>query len=84
MDVRADGPYEVGSLVFLSPEGTCVFTVIAKATFVLTPELSPLLTSGGDPVLYLSNPPGVSTDVRRRMLDDLAKSVRARRKTYLA
>lgn len=29
--------------------------------------------SGGDPVLYLSNPPGVSTDVRRRMLDDLAK-----------
>lgn len=29
--------------------------------------------SGGDPVLYLSNPPGVSTESRRRMLDDLAR-----------
>ncbi len=25
----------------------------------------------GDPVLYLSNPPGLDTDVRRQMLDDL-------------
>jgi len=29
--------------------------------------------SEGDPVLYLSNPAGVSTDVRRGLLDDLAK-----------
>ena len=29
--------------------------------------------SVGDPVLYLSNPPGVSTAARRRMLDDLAR-----------
>lgn len=29
--------------------------------------------SGGDPVLYLSNPPGVSSESRRRMLDDLAR-----------
>ena len=28
--------------------------------------------SVGDPVLYLSNPPGVDADARRRMLDDLA------------
>jgi hypothetical protein len=28
---------------------------------------------GGDPVLYLSNPPGISADARRRMLDGLAK-----------
>ena len=28
--------------------------------------------SGGDPVLYLSNPPGMSRDVRRGLLDDLA------------
>lgn len=28
---------------------------------------------GGDPVLYLSNPDGMSRDVRRGMLDDLAK-----------
>jgi hypothetical protein len=27
----------------------------------------------GDPVLYLSNPPGISADARRRMLDGLAK-----------
>jgi len=29
--------------------------------------------SGADPVLYLSNPPGYSTDARRRFLDDLGK-----------
>jgi len=29
--------------------------------------------SGGDPVLYLSDPPGYSADARRRFLDDLAK-----------
>src|SRR5262245_18115191 len=29
--------------------------------------------SGADPVLYLSNPPGIDTTARRRFLDDLAK-----------
>ncbi|MGE3807441.1 MAG: DUF1501 domain-containing protein [Gemmataceae bacterium] len=29
--------------------------------------------STGDPVLYLSNPPGLDRDARRRFLDDLAK-----------
>ena len=29
--------------------------------------------SGADPVLYLSNPPGYSTEARRRFLDDLGK-----------
>jgi hypothetical protein len=29
--------------------------------------------SGSDPVLYLSNPPGIDGNVRRRFLDDLAK-----------
>ncbi|HKB40102.1 MAG TPA: DUF1501 domain-containing protein, partial [Gemmataceae bacterium] len=29
--------------------------------------------SSGDPVLFLSNPPGLSDDARRRMLDDLAR-----------
>ena len=29
--------------------------------------------SGRDPVLYLSNPPGIQAEVRRRFLDDLAK-----------
>jgi len=31
------------------------------------------LRSEGDPVLYLSNPPGVSAQTRRKMLDGLAK-----------
>src|SRR5436190_1644238 len=31
------------------------------------------LRARGDPVLYLSNPPGVSTESRRKMLDTLAK-----------
>src|SRR5207244_1174977 len=34
--------------------------------------------SGGDPVLYLSNPSGVGADTRRRMLDDLAALNRLR------
>jgi hypothetical protein len=29
--------------------------------------------SVGDPVLYLSNPPGIDRDARRRMMDDLAR-----------
>ena len=37
----------------------------------------------GDPVLYLSNPPGVSADARRRMLDGLAK-LNAKRYQVLA
>ena len=32
--------------------------------------------SGADPVLYLSNPPGYSSEARRRFLDDLAKAER--------
>src|SRR5262249_43696619 len=31
------------------------------------------LRSAGDPVLFLSSPPGVDSDTRRRVLDDLAK-----------
>jgi hypothetical protein len=31
------------------------------------------LRSGGEPVLYLSNPPGLDNAARRRMLDDLAR-----------
>ncbi|MDZ4860168.1 MAG: DUF1501 domain-containing protein, partial [Candidatus Hydrogenedentes bacterium] len=29
--------------------------------------------SGGDPVLYLSNPPGIDSETRRRMLDGIAE-----------
>ncbi|HEY7329567.1 MAG TPA: DUF1501 domain-containing protein [Gemmataceae bacterium] len=31
------------------------------------------MRSGGEPVLYLSNPPGLDNSARRRMLDDLAQ-----------
>jgi len=34
--------------------------------------------SAGDPVLYLSNPPGLSDETRRRVLDDLARLNQAR------
>ncbi len=54
MDVRADGPHEVGSLVFLSASGDWTLTVVAKATFQLAPELSPLLPTGGDPLLEIA------------------------------
>ena len=36
----------------------------------------------GDPVLYLSNPQGVSRSLRRSMLDDLAKLNEAKLKDY--
>ena len=35
--------------------------------------------SAGDPVLYLSNPPGVTRDVRRSMLDGIAKINQAKK-----
>ncbi len=37
---------------------------------------------GGSPVLYLDNPPGVSTEVRRGMLDDLAALNRSKWQEY--
>src|SRR5262249_20250457 len=36
------------------------------------------LRSGGEPVLYLSDPPGLDRSMRRRMLDDLARLNRLR------
>ena len=38
--------------------------------------------SAGDPVLYLSNPQGVSTEARRQMLDSLAQANREHFKTF--
>ena len=38
--------------------------------------------SSGDPVLYLSNPPGVSQTTRRRMLDGIEKINRLRAEAY--
>ena len=38
--------------------------------------------SNGDPVLYLSDPPGIGKDTRRRMLDSVAKLNGMRRELY--
>ncbi len=38
--------------------------------------------SGADPVLYLSNPPGLDQSTRRRMLDGIAKLNHMRAETY--
>jgi Protein of unknown function (DUF1501) len=43
------------------------------AGFLETKYQGVKLRSEGDPVLFLSNPPGVSREVRRGLLDDLAK-----------
>ena len=38
--------------------------------------------NGADPVLYLSNPPGISREVRRKFLDDLAELNQLNAKEY--
>ena len=43
------------------------------AGFLETKYQGVKLRSEGDPVLFLSNPAGVSREVRRGLLDDLAK-----------
>ena len=40
------------------------------------------LRSGGDPVLYLSNPPGVDASTRRSMLDDIQNLNQANLKEF--
>lgn len=50
MDVRSDGPLRVGSLIFRAGTGPYTLTVVAKATFDLTPGESPLVPDGGDAV----------------------------------
>ncbi|MGC1275509.1 MAG: DUF1501 domain-containing protein [Planctomycetaceae bacterium] len=49
-----------------------LFSRLWGSGFLPTQHAGVALRSAGDPVLYLSDPPGVSDDVRRRMLDGLA------------
>lgn len=49
-----------------------LFSRLWGAGFIPTQHQGVALRSQGDPVLYLSNPPGVSSETRRRMLDGLA------------
>jgi hypothetical protein len=50
-----------------------LFSRLWGAGFLPTKHQGVALRSTGDPVLYLSNPPGVSADARRKMLDGLAE-----------
>ena len=50
-----------------------LFSRMWAAGFLPTKHAGVSLRSSGDPVLYLSNPPGVTGDVRRQMLDGLSE-----------
>ncbi len=56
--------------------GTCgqlLFDYYWGSGFVPSKYQGVKFRAGGDPVLYLTNPPGISPQVRRGMLDDIAK-----------
>jgi hypothetical protein len=50
-----------------------LFSRLWGAGFLPSKHQGVALRSSGDPVLYLSNPPGVDADARRKMLDGLAE-----------
>lgn len=50
-----------------------LFSRLWGSGFLPTSHQGVALRSNGDPVLYLSNPPGVNPTTRRRMLDGLAE-----------
>jgi hypothetical protein len=54
-------------------QSQALFSRLWGSGFLPTMHQGVSLRSQGDPVLYLSNPPGVNQAVRRRMLDGLAK-----------
>lgn len=55
-----------------------LFSRMWAAGFLPTKHAGVSMRSSGDPVLYLSNPPGVSGTVRREMLDGLGELNQAR------
>ncbi len=54
-------------------QSQALFSRLWGAGFLPTRHQGVALRSSGDPVLYLSNPPGVSSQSRRQMLDGLAE-----------
>ena len=53
--------------------GQALYSRLWGSGFLSTQHAGVSLRSTGDPVLYLSNPQGMDTSMRRRMLDELAK-----------
>ncbi len=67
-----------GYLVMLSQgtgkaPGQPIFSRLWGSGYLPSNHQGVQLRPGKNPVLYLSNPPGINADGRRRMLDDLAK-----------
>ncbi len=54
-------------------QSQALFSRLWGSGFLPTRHQGVALRSSGDPVLYLSNPPGVDPETRRRMLDGLAE-----------
>jgi hypothetical protein len=54
-------------------EAQALFSRLWGSGFLPSQHQGVSLRSSGDPVLFLSNPPGVDTATRRRMLDGLAR-----------
>ena len=54
-------------------EAQALFNRLWGSGFLPSSHQGVALRSQGDPVLFLSNPPGVDTNTRRRMLDSLAR-----------
>jgi hypothetical protein len=54
-------------------EAQAIYNRLWGSGFLASKYQGVALRSQGDPVLYLSNPPGVSSETRRHMLDSLAK-----------
>lgn len=53
-------------------EAQALYNRLWGSGFLPTRHQGVALRASGDPVLYLNNPPGVTTEMRRRMLDRLA------------
>ncbi len=59
-----------------------LFSRLWGSGFLPSSHQGVMFRSGGDPVLYLSDPPGIGKDTRRRMLDGLAKLNHMRADVY--
>jgi hypothetical protein len=67
---------DLPSFVVLTPRsagGQALFSRMWSSGFLPTRHSGVALRAGGDPVLYIQNPPGVEPSDRRTMLDALAK-----------